>query len=73
MHDRIEKALDKVRPYLRADGGDVEIVEMTADGVLKLKLTGTCGCCPMSQKTLRESVEKIVRQEVPEVREIVAL
>ncbi len=73
MRDKVEKALDKVRPMLQADGGNVELVEVTADGVVKLKLTGTCGCCPMSQVTLKMGVERILKQEVPEIKEVVAL
>ena len=73
MREKIEKALDKIRPMLMADGGNVELVDVTPDGVVKLKLTGTCGCCPMSQITLKNGVEKILKQEVPEVKEVVAL
>ncbi|HLD82623.1 MAG TPA: NifU family protein [Candidatus Omnitrophota bacterium] len=73
MRERVEKALEKIRPMLAADGGDVELVEVSADGVVKLKLTGTCGCCPMSQMTLKMGVERILRQEVPEIKEIIAL
>ena len=73
MKDRIEKALDKIRPMLQADGGNVELVEVTNDGVVKLKLTGSCGCCPMSQMTLKMGIEKIIKQEVPEVKEVIAL
>ena len=73
MREKVEKALDKIRPMLMADGGNVELVEVTAAGVVKLKLTGTCGCCPMSQITLKNGVEKILKQEVPEVKEVVAL
>ena len=73
MREKVEKALDKIRPMLMADGGNVELVDVTPDGVVKLKLTGTCGCCPMSQITLKNGVEKILKQEVPEVKEVVAL
>ena len=73
MRDKVEKALDKIRPMLMADGGNVELVEVTAEGVVKLKLTGSCGCCPMSQMTLKMGVERILKQEVPEVKEVVAL
>jgi len=73
MREKIEKALDKIRPMLMADGGNVELVDVSNDGVVKLRLTGTCGCCPMSQMTLKNGVEKILRQEVPEVKEVVAL
>ena len=73
MREKIEKALEKVRPMLMADGGNVELVEVTADGVVKLKLTGTCGCCPMSSMTLKMGIEKILKQEVPEIKEVIAL
>ena len=73
MKDRVEKALAKVRPMLEADGGNVELVEVTADGVVKLKLKGSCGCCPMSQMTLKMGIERIIKQEVPEVKEVVAI
>ncbi len=73
MRDKVEKALNKIRPMLVADGGNVELVELTSDGVVKLRLTGSCGCCPMSQMTLKNGVEKIIKQEVPEVKEVIAL
>ncbi|MCX5706874.1 MAG: NifU family protein [Candidatus Omnitrophica bacterium] len=73
MKERVEKALEKVRPMLAADGGNVELVEVTADGVVKLKLTGSCGCCPMSQMTLKTGIERILKQEVPEVKEVIAI
>lgn len=73
MKEKIEQALDKIRPMLEADGGNVELVEVTPDGVVKLKLTGTCGCCPMSQMTLKNGIERILKQEVPEVKEVVAI
>jgi Fe-S cluster biogenesis protein NfuA len=73
MKDRVEKALDKVRPMLQADGGNVELVEITADGIVKLRLQGSCGCCPMSQMTLKNGIEKIIKQEVPEVKEVIAI
>ena len=73
MREKVEKALEKIRPMLMADGGNVDLVDVTEDGVVKLKLTGTCGCCPMSQMTLKMGIEKILKQEVPEVKEIIAL
>jgi len=73
MRDRIEKALDKVRPMLMADGGNVELVDVTSDGIVKLKLKGSCGCCPMSSMTLKNGIEKILRQEIPEIKEVIAL
>jgi len=73
MKEKVLKALEKIRPMLMADGGNVELVEVTDDGVVKLKLTGTCGCCPMSQMTLKMGIEKLLKEEVPEVKEVVAI
>lgn len=73
MRERVEKALEKIRPMLMADGGNVDLVEVTNDGIVKLKLTGTCGCCPMSQMTLKMGIEKLLKQEVPEVKEVIAI
>lgn len=73
MKDKVEKALDKVRPMLMADGGNVTLVDVSADGVVKLKLTGSCGCCPMSQMTLKNGIEKILKEEVPQVKKVVAV
>jgi Fe-S cluster biogenesis protein NfuA len=73
MKERIEAALDKIRPMLMADGGNVDLVEVTQDGIVKLKLTGTCGCCPMSQMTLKMGIEKLLKEEVPEIKEVIAI
>lgn len=73
MKERVEKALDKIRPMLMADGGNVELVDVSPEGIVKLKLTGSCGCCPMSQMTLKMGVERILKQEVPEVKEVIAI
>ena len=73
MKERVEAALDKVRPFLQADGGDVELVEVTPDGVVKVRLTGACGGCPMSQMTLKMGVETAIKTEVAEVKEVVAV
>ena len=73
MKEKVEKALDKIRPMLQADGGNVDLVEVTPDGIVKLKLTGSCGCCPMSQMTLKMGIEKLLKEEVPEVKEVVAI
>jgi len=73
MREKVEKALEKIRPMLAADGGDVELIEVTPDGKVKLKLKGACGCCPMSQMTLKLGIEKILKKEVPEVKEVIAL
>ncbi len=73
MKDKVEKALDKIRPMLMADGGNVTLVDVSDDGVVKLKLTGSCGCCPMAQMTLKNGVEKILKEEVPQVKKVVAV
>ncbi len=72
MNEEIEAALAKIRPHLQADGGDVELVEFT-DGIVKVKLKGACGCCPMSLMTLQQGVGRILKQEVPGVKEVVAV
>jgi Fe-S cluster biogenesis protein NfuA len=73
MKERVEQALEKIRPMLMADGGNVDLVEVSDDGVVKLKLTGTCGCCPMSQMTLKMGIERLLKEEVPEIKEVIAL
>jgi Fe-S cluster biogenesis protein NfuA len=73
IKDKVEAALNKVRPSLKADGGDVELVDVGADGVVKVKLTGACGGCPMSQLTLKMGIERILKKEVPEVEEVVSI
>ncbi len=72
MNDKIEAALNKIRPQLQMDGGDVELVEVK-DGTVKVRLTGACGSCPMSTMTLKMGVEKILKQEIPEIKEVVAV
>ncbi len=71
--DCVEKALSKIRPYLQADGGDVELVEVTEEGVVKVKLKGACGSCPMAQMTLKLGIERYLKREVPEVTEVIAV
>lgn len=73
MREKVEKALEKIRPALQADGGGVELVDVSTDGVVKVKLTGACGHCPMSQMTLKAGVEKVIKEAVPEVKEVVAV
>ena len=67
LKEKVEGALQKVRPSLQADGGDVELVAVADDGQVKVRLTGACGGCPMSQMTLKMGIEKILKQNVPEV------
>ena len=66
MREKVEKALENIRPFLQRDGGDVELVDII-DGVVKVRLKGACGSCPMSQITLKEGVEKALKKEVSEV------
>ena len=66
MKEKIQEALNKIRPMLQADGGDVELVDVR-DGIVTVRLQGACGGCPMSQMTLKNGIERILKQEVPEV------
>ena len=65
--------MDKIRGNLQADGGDAELVEVTADGVVKVRLTGACHGCPMSQMTLKRGIENVIKNDVPEVTSVVAV
>ena len=73
MREEVEKALDKVRPALQADGGDIELVNVGEDGIVQVRLTGACGGCPMSQMTLKMGVEKTLKQMVPQVKSVVTV
>ena len=66
MKERVQESINKIRPMLQADGGDVELVEIE-DGVVKVRLKGACAGCPMSQMTLKNGIEKFLKQEIPEV------
>lgn len=71
LKERVEAALEKIRPVLQADGGNVELEEVTPDGIVKVKLTGACYGCPMSQMTLKTGIGRVLKKEVPEVKDIV--
>jgi Fe-S cluster biogenesis protein NfuA len=73
VKEKIEAALEKIRPFLQRDGGDVELVEVTEDGVVKVKLTGACGGCPMATMTLKHGVERAIREDVPEIKSVVSV
>ncbi len=73
MKEEVQKAIDHIRPSLQADGGDVELVDVSADGVVKVKLTGACRGCPMSQMTLKMGIEKMIKKQVPDIKEVVAV
>ena len=71
MREKVEAVLAKVRPMLQADGGDVELVDVTDDGVVKVKLTGACSGCPMATLTLKQGIEAALKEEIEEVTEVV--
>ncbi len=73
MKEKVEAALDSIRPYLQADGGDVELVNITDDGIVEVRLTGACVGCPMSQMTLRAGVERALMREIPEIKRVEAV
>jgi Fe-S cluster biogenesis protein NfuA len=72
MREKIEAVLKQIRPDLVRDGGDVELVDAT-DGIVKVRLTGACGGCPMASMTLKHGVERVLKERVPEVKEVVAV
>jgi len=69
MKEQVQQVLEKIRPSLKADGGDVELVDIE-DGVVKVRLQGACAGCPMSQMTLKNGIERILKQEIPEVKSV---
>ncbi len=73
LREKIEFALDTIRPYLEADGGNVRIVELTDDYVLKIEMMGNCGSCPMSSMTLKAGVEEAIKRAIPEFTRVVAV
>ncbi len=72
MKEKVEKALESIRPALQADGGDIQLVSIE-DGVVKVKLMGACGGCPMSQMTMTQGVERAIKKAVPEVKKVIAV
>jgi len=73
MKEKVEAALNKIRPFLAADGGNVELVDVTEDGKVSVRLTGACGGCPMSTYTLKMGIEQKLKEEIPEVKEVEAV
>lgn len=73
LYRRVEEALDSIRPYLEADGGNVEVVEITEDQILKLELMGACKTCNMSVMTMKAGIEETVKSAVPEIKQIIAV
>ena len=73
MKEQVETALSKIRPSLNADGGDVQLIDVSEDGVVKVQLKGACSGCPMSQMTLKMGIERLLKEEIPEVKEVVSV
>ncbi len=72
MREKVEEILEKIRPRLQAEGGDVELIEIN-EGIVKLKLTGACGCCPMAMLTLKHGIERLLKAELPEIKEVISV
>jgi Fe-S cluster biogenesis protein NfuA len=73
MEEKVKKALNNIRPYLEADGGNIELINVSKDGIVKVKFVGVCSYCPMSQMTLRAGVERALIREVPGIRRVEAV
>ena len=72
MKEKVQNVLEKIRPDLQADGGDVELIDVDDKGIVTVKLTGSCGGCPFAQMTLKMGIERQLREEIPEIKEVVA-
>jgi len=70
MKEKVQAAIDKIRPMLKADGGDVELIDVSEDGVVQVRLQGACSGCPMSKMTLKNGIERIIKQEVPGIKSV---
>jgi Fe-S cluster biogenesis protein NfuA len=73
MKEKVQKAIGQIRPHLQADGGDVELIDVSDDGVVKVKLKGACYGCPMAQMTLKNGIETHLKKEIPEVKSVVSV
>ena len=71
--EKIESILEKVRPSIQADGGDVELINIREDNVIEVRLKGTCNGCPMATLTLKAGIERLIKEELPEVKEVIAV
>ena len=72
MREKVEKAIEKIRPFLQQDGGDIELVDVK-NGIVTVRLKGACGCCPMSQMTLKNGVERALKEDIPEIKSVEAV
>jgi Fe-S cluster biogenesis protein NfuA len=73
MENEVQEALENIRPALQADGGDVELVEVTEDGVVRVQLQGACQGCPMATMTMKETIERMLKEQIPDVAEVEAV
>ncbi len=73
MLEQVKQVMEEIRPFLQRDGGDAELVEVTPDGTVKLRLVGACGHCPMSTMTLKMGIEKRLKEKIPGVKEVIAV
>jgi len=73
MREKVQAILDNIRPSLQADGGDVELIDVDEQGVVKVRLQGACGGCPMASMTLKNGIERALKEAIPEVKEVVAV
>ncbi|MCK5306871.1 MAG: NifU family protein [Candidatus Omnitrophica bacterium] len=73
MEEKVKDAMELIRPAMRRDGGDVELVEVTEDGVVRVRLKGACGGCPMASVTLKMGIEKTLKSKVPEIKSVEAV
>ncbi|PID28437.1 MAG: hypothetical protein CSB55_04580 [Candidatus Cloacimonadota bacterium] len=71
--ERVQEVLEKIRPSIQADGGDVELVNIREDNVVEVKMTGSCNGCPMATLTLKAGIERVVKEEIPEVEEVISV
>ena len=70
MKAKVQKVIETIRPFLQADGGDIDLIDVTEEGIVKIRLTGACGCCPMSTYTLKMGVENKLKKEIPEIKSV---
>ena len=73
LNQKVQNVIEQVRPYLQADGGDINFIEITDDNVVNVELTGACGACPFSTMTLKNGVEATLKKVIPEIKEVVAI
>jgi len=73
LKDKVEEVLSQIRPFLEAEGGNVELVEVTEDGIVKVRLVGACGSCPLSTYTLKLGIEQKLKQQIPQIKEVIQI